>query len=86
MMGLGGVSAGSTGHCARSENPRRHPLGGVALHGWRDVGVDLPRHVGARVVEALGDDLDVDAFVEGEGRPSVTQTVKDQSGEWFLGV
>ena len=46
-----------------TEDHLGHPLGGVALHRRRDVGVDLPRDVGAGVVQALADDLDVDAAV-----------------------
>lgn len=43
-----------------NEQPR-NPLCCVALHGRGDVGVDLSSDVGAAVVEALADDLDVDA-------------------------
>jgi hypothetical protein len=47
-----------------SEDPCRYPLCSVALHRGSDVSVDLTCHVGARVVEAFRDDLDVDALVE----------------------
>jgi hypothetical protein len=49
---------------ARTEDGARNPLGSVALHRWRHVRVDLPRHVSARVVEPFADDLDVDALVQ----------------------
>lgn len=41
------------------------------------MGVDLSGHVGAGVVQSLADDLDVDAFFEGEGCPSVSEAVED---------
>lgn len=62
-----------------------HPFGSVALHRWRHVCVDLPGHVGARVVEALGDDLDIDALGERQRRPGVTQTVEHEAGVAQMG-
>jgi hypothetical protein len=40
------------------------------------VGVDLAGDVGAAVIEAVADDVDVDAFLEGEGGPGVAETVE----------
>lgn len=65
------VSAATSSFEVAAKDPLRHTLGSIALH-WRgDVGVDLPRHEGARVVEPVADDLDVDALVQtGEDRYS----------------
>ncbi len=48
--------------------------------------VDLARDMGARVVEALGDDLDVDALGESQRCPGVTQTVEYEAGERSVGM
>jgi hypothetical protein len=45
-------------------------LGCVALHRWRDVGVDLAGHVGARVVEALAGGIMGGLAGAGAPRPS----------------
>ena len=58
------------------EDLLRHPVGGVAAHRRGDVGVDLAGDVGAGVVEAVADDLDVDAGLEGEGGPGVAEAVE----------
>ena len=62
-----------------SEDAPGDALGGVALHRWSDVGVDLPCHVGARMVEALAHDLDVDALAECQRGPGMTEPVEDQA-------
>ena len=49
------------------------------------MGIDLPRHEGARMIEADADDLDVDAFVERQGRPGVAQAVDRQPRWWLVG-
>jgi hypothetical protein len=69
-----------------TEDPCRHAVGGVGLHGPGDVGVDLAGDVGAAVVEAVADDVDVDAFLEGEGGPGVAEAVELEAGERFVGV
>lgn len=42
-----------------------HSVGGVGLPSPRDVGVDMAR----AVAEVVAHDMDVDAFLQGEGRP-----------------
>lgn len=56
---------------APAEDPLRNSLSSITLHGRRHVGVNLPGHEGARVVEPVAYDLDVNALVESEGRPGV---------------
>src|SRR4051794_30692749 len=69
-----------------AEDPRRNPLSRVALHRWGDVRVDLARHEGARVVEPVADDLDVDALVQRQRRPGVAQAVERQPRQQLIGV
>jgi hypothetical protein len=61
-------------------------FGGVALHRWRHVGVDLPCDVGAAVVETLADDLDVDGSGEGEGGPGVAEAVEGDRRDLLIGI
>ena len=77
---VGDVAAGADAESAGlAEDPRRDPFRGIALHRRRDVGVDLPGDVRTRVVQPLGDDLDVDSLLEGQSCPGVPQAVEDES-------
>ena len=50
------------------------------------MGVDLAGDVGAAVVEAVADDVDVDAFLQGEGGPGVAEAVELQPRERLGGM
>src|SRR6266508_4585484 len=55
-------------------------LGGVRLHRWCDVLIDVPGDGRRRMAQPLRDDLDVHTRLEGEGRPGVTEIV--QTDAW----
>ena len=72
--------------CMPHEDQPSNTIGGIALHGWGDVGVDLSRDVGAAVVEALADDLDVDTGAQGERCPRVAEAVERDRRDLLIGV
>jgi hypothetical protein len=50
------------------------------------VGVDLARDVRTAVVEAVAHDVDVDALLQGEGRPCVAEAVELEPRKRLAGV
>lgn len=61
-------------------------FGSIALHRWRDVGVDLTGDGRAAVVQAFADDLDVDARSQRQRRPRVAEAMQRDRRELIAGM